>query len=548
MTYPLQLYQHHKTHPKYVRRFFACTITVFIILTYIAVHLQEPRTIIANSRPPKTWILLQTLTEKDPIGFKILLRQNNLDKLKDYLLVCSDPLSPLYGQYLKNTEINNIVRSDSQSTIKVIKLLAEYAIDREQIIEFADYLEINTTCQRASELFQAQFGLYKSTTTDELLIRGIGAMTLPTWMLNHIDFVVGISDEDSDEDDEDPSNPPIEPSTLRDFYKVPKNATASHPKNSQGLFAFNSYFSMAALQKFAYYTNTTLGPITTTGKNCLADGCDEHESDLDMQYMMSMGQGVPTVFMAHDSSYWVLEYAQEIMEMDHPPLVHSMSYGFVEEQQCQILGDCSIFGYDSQQYIKRAEIEFMKLGCLGVTLLASDGDDGAQSFYGTNGACPIQPWKYCPVGGCIFTFTRCPQLSVQNSTTGQTLCILPHLGEGLECSSLFSDPLFIDAINSFGTENKECGIYLDTDTDSNIHIHSSCVCQDLKKYTVNGYSIKPYVMTQDVPIFFAEYPASSPYVTSVGATQFRFNDNQMIEFVASLDSGSLITTGMYPIP
>ena len=51
-------------------------------------------------------------------------------------------------------------------------------------------------------------------------------------------------------------------------------------------------------------------------------------------------------------------------------------------------------------------------------------------------------------------------------------------------------------------------------------------------------------MNQSQPVFTADYPTSSPYVTSVGATQFLSANGKVQQEVAcSILTGAIITTG-----
>jgi len=59
------------------------------------------------------------------------------------------------------------------------------------------------------------------------------------------------------------------------------------------------------------------------------------------------------------------------------PNVVSMSWGWAEHQQCTIATNCNTLGVDSEQYVQRTNVEFMKLGVKGVSIFASSGDSGA---------------------------------------------------------------------------------------------------------------------------------------------------------------------------
>ena len=62
--------------------------------------------------------------------------------------------------------------------------------------------------------------------------------------------------------------------------------------------------------------------------------------------------------------------------------VISISYGWAELAQCDVTFEtCDKLGYNSTQYVNRAEVDFQKLAARGVSILVSDGDDGAPLGY-----------------------------------------------------------------------------------------------------------------------------------------------------------------------
>jgi len=101
------------------------------------------------------------------------------------------------------------------------------------------------------------------------------------------------------------------------------------------------------------------------------------------------------------------------------------------------------------------------------------------------------------------------------------------------------------ALNAWAQANGNCDVAIEEDRTQNPHLYSSCTCTDLKAHTYKDYTIAPYTFDQNNgAIFTAEYPTSSPYVTSVGATQFVWRNNNITsEIAASIVTGAKITTG-----
>lgn len=65
---------------------------------------------------------------------------------------------------------------------------------------------------------------------------------------------------------------------------------------------------------------------------------------------------------------------KDFLVTKNPPLVLSMSWGWPEPDQCQV-GNCTN-DETSLQYVQRTNVEFQKIGLMGVTLIAASGDQG----------------------------------------------------------------------------------------------------------------------------------------------------------------------------
>jgi len=101
---------------------------------------------------------------------------------------------------------------------------------------------------------------------------------------------------------------------------------------------------------------------------------------------------------------WMYEFAAYIFTIpEEAPLVISMSYGWWEEEQCMnftdgvvFVGNCTYLHIpNSQVYVNRTNMEFVKLGLVGHTLLAASGDDGTAGTHNSEDGCatmgPIFP-------------------------------------------------------------------------------------------------------------------------------------------------------------
>ncbi|CAM9405627.1 unnamed protein product [Choristocarpus tenellus] len=225
--------------------------------------------------------------------------------------------------------------------------------------------------------------------------------------------------------------------------------------------------------------------------------------------------------------------------------VWSVSYGLPEKWQCYAgMGPCEgvIHGYDPEIYLQRANVELAKLAALGVTVLVSSGDDGSPGFSLT---CPIDPKLPVSIGGeehsCPFEDKgdcRCATFSLEIPR-----CILPlgavAMAKGVEgapggdCLRVLNNTDCVTLLTRMdnggggGGGNGTGSLPVSNGTcqadffSSNLSFYSDCECGDIPtevegSCTLSGYSFETSV---DDTVFAPDFPASSPWVTSVGGTQ-----------------------------
>jgi tripeptidyl-peptidase-1 len=102
------------------------------------------------------------------------------------------------------------------------------------------------------------------------------------------------------------------------------------------------------------------------------------EANLDVQYIKSVAQLVPTLYYYDNSSDFLLTWSMNLLEMDNPPKVNSISYGTQENTL-------------DADYVDQFETSAILMSALGMTIVASSGDDGAPSSDAFNGICSYSP-------------------------------------------------------------------------------------------------------------------------------------------------------------
>eukprot|EP00494_Astrolonche_serrata_P028750 UN29017 len=247
-----------------------------------------------------------------------------------------------------------------------------------------------------------------------------------------------------------------------------------------------------------------------------------------------------------EASDWVLEFSEVAQELSPYPLVFSLSYGWSELGQCDIAYmKCLTLGYDSATYVNKTNINFQKMATMGATIMVSDGDDGAQGVQ-PPGWDPIDLDHWCP--GEYVCYPResseCANFGLHNTTTGD-VCPWPvgHMNDD-SCGWLYLGDFYQDSDieKALKEGSPDCTIETFIDGSYSSHLYSSCPCNKLglKHEDVEFVELE---FSTTHRIFYPDFPTSSPYVTSVGATQFKQSNGVISEVAASVKTGAIITTG-----
>ncbi|KYQ93746.1 peptidase S8 and S53 domain-containing protein [Tieghemostelium lacteum] len=480
----------------------------------------------------------------DHISFKILLTQRNLDKLEEKFWDISNPKSSNYGKFMTKAQIDKLIAPVQSDKDIVVSWLNSHSIQKSEIKVFSDYIQVNTIVKKASELLSTKFYRYASLQTSEVRIRIGGTAYIPSSVSKQVELILGVADfiednkmEKSMRESFSDVDPAITPDFIKKFYGIPTGLVGTNNQTYQSIVAFTDDYAPAALAYFDKTYSISNVKVNRQGPDCIAQGCDQMESDLDIQYHTSIGNNITTLFINHAAGQWVLDWATSIQEFTPLPMVSSLSYGFAEVYQCLLEAGCGSLGIDATQYIARTNVELQKLGNQGMTIFVSSGDDGAPGFYGTSGNCPMALEPYCPIGGCNFTETQCAEFTI--TSPNGTICIFPMGLGSFGCQEVLRENAAVTAIQAFFGNNT--GTDVDKDRGSNEHFYSPVSCDQLETihyedFTVAGYSFSESQGT----IFMPDFPTSSPYVVSVGATQILSSGS---EVVCSIVNGAAIVGG-----
>lgn len=174
------------------------------------------------------------------------------------------------------------------------------------------------------------------------------------------------------------SAPLMTPTTLERIYGLP-NAAIKDPRNVVCVVEFlEQYFNEDDLNLFFQETGVTplKDPIILGHNDQLEGEISGGEAQLDIQYLMSLAPNATTWFWsvpgrsAFSRQEPFLTWLFEVNDLNDNvpfPLVYSISYGDDEATL-------------PSKYLERINVEFLKMGLQGITILVASGDDGASGY------------------------------------------------------------------------------------------------------------------------------------------------------------------------
>jgi len=175
----------------------------------------------------------------------------------------------------------------------------------------------------------------------------------------------------------------ITASVLQRIYNIPDGTLATNPNTTvaagefQGDDAF-SYEDMAEfVVKAGLPTTSNITRIIDATGNWINNGGDG-ESTMDLELLLGVAQGAQVWYFSNPD--WMYDFTQYYQTVSNPPLITSISWGWMEADQCSLDSSvCSANGYGNAEYVNRTNVEFMKLGTMGFSIIVCSQDEGAPS-------------------------------------------------------------------------------------------------------------------------------------------------------------------------
>eukprot|EP01128_Nolandella_sp_AFSM9_P010394 TRINITY_DN7176_c0_g1_i1.p1 TRINITY_DN7176_c0_g1~~TRINITY_DN7176_c0_g1_i1.p1 ORF type:complete len:612 (-),score=203.35 TRINITY_DN7176_c0_g1_i1:211-1785(-) len=297
----------------------------------------------------------------------------------------------MYRQFKTIEEINDLVAPPAEHKAKVLEWLTSAGVKHVQ--DNGDAFFVMTDAVTAAALFETRFHHWTHTGGNSRVLM-VDSFSIPQEVAQYVDLVEGLSEFPVPGYRAKPSPESanvavsVVPQTIETMYSI--NNVKNTGNSSVCVVEFeNQNFSPSQLSGFAQQMNVNIPALSTShivGSN--NPGQPGVEATLDIQYAAAIGQGADAWFWIEGQGVWLYGFANHLHNYKDAPLVHSISYGWDEEKQCQFgIGgqECQQLGDDSKQYVMRVNTEFQKIGIRGISLLAASGDSGANGR--TDGFC-----------------------------------------------------------------------------------------------------------------------------------------------------------------
>lgn len=334
--------------------------------------------------------LLGRAAPDSSLHFRIALRQQNVETFTALAADIATPGHPRYQAFLTHAEVHAMLAPPKAAVMPLVRLLEAAGMTVEADTIGLDYLAVTSHVAAFESVFECT--LYKVLDT----VRGVtvakiaGAhYSLPTSVAGVVDFVQGppqwhrvrpVLKAPKSVGIPTPSNDIVVPLTIANQYQTGNRTvtTAAVVGVAEFVSGGISRTDLAAFCKGAGVPDVASKVKCVTG-SCWGGGGgnDDNTAQTDGECTLDVEMQASTFFGAvhyYYSSQWLLAVAQDWAK-GATGAVYSISW-LTNEQQ------------GGQQQNNRVNMEYQKLGTMGITVVASSGDSGA---VGGSGSLPMNP-------------------------------------------------------------------------------------------------------------------------------------------------------------
>ena len=340
---------------------------------------------------PNGWVQseLTTLTES-PVAFVLSIAESaeSIATIKKAALAVSNPLSNQYGNYLSSAQIAAVAAAAHEDIELVTSWLQAHGISSSSYTVRGGRVEVESTTGRAEALLKTTFAPLVNKDTAQAVLRA-GDYHLPDEIEDKIAAVFGLHGLPLPPRRNLVAAPvakpaAVVPAVIEEAYNF--SGVQPHAEgNVQAVTEFQGqYMSEQDLTDWfkKYVANYTVGKDDKVSKFVgdmnKQDG--QQEATLDIQYIMGITPGLKTEFWLFSSMDFcgdLANWTATLLSDENPPLVHSVSYGWQ--------GDLGMIHCEDDK-ITVVDNNLAKLAAKGITVIFASGDTGS-GYQTTNTQC-----------------------------------------------------------------------------------------------------------------------------------------------------------------
>lgn len=299
------------------------------------------------------------------------------------LLGLATPHSPTYGKWLTKEQVVASFAPSDAAIKTVTDFIDAYGVADYTVSEFKDMVKVKMPVHIAEDMLQTKFATFKSVIAHEIhLLRITQPYSLPEEIANVVNLVDDILRfptisnthliRPGSKNGQDPEFSSCgqkcsgftTPDVLQARYGYERTDAVSGNSVSVTEFQFQ-YYDQTDLDNFNDACGTDFDVDETIGGNnekiCEIGGCVE--ALLDIEYIGAVTSPIPLTVI-YQQDYSLLDWVNSVIEMENPPLVHSVSYGNDEVQQT------------SSEYMESCDQQFQQAGAMGLSIFFASGDQG----------------------------------------------------------------------------------------------------------------------------------------------------------------------------
>ncbi|CAH0493082.1 unnamed protein product [Peronospora farinosa] len=318
---------------------------------------------------------------------------NDFNTLERELYLVSNPSHTQYGQYLAQEQVNHLSRPCDGALEAVRTWVSNFSYENSMgtFSATSNLFKVQIQVKHIERMLETELYNYDVKKTESVasssrrkLIRASTDVSVPEHLKDVVSFLstnthpLGLRalGAATSQVEDKIGSPGTTLEMIRQTYGIPADLVVTNPANTQCVTSFfNESYKSSDLDVF--FTRFLPGdsPPHIIEKG---DRVDPHqwattEASLDTQYVTGVGRNATTFvwtmngsnpYSSEDEPF--VEFAEDVLALENPPLVISISYSDDEEHIFDV----------SAGYARTLDTLLIKMGLRGMTVVIAGGDDG----------------------------------------------------------------------------------------------------------------------------------------------------------------------------